>query len=182
MTKKGKRLDDNAKFRTFWRRFWASWVDCLIFTPVFLLNLWVSRNAGGLPVVVFVVWHIIGGLLWYGYAIWMHARFGQTVGKMLLKVKVVRIKDMGSLTLMQASMRYLVPLLIFTVPMLLRDAVQILRGTSYLLHQGAIPDILTMVLAMAMAPWFFVDSLILLFNRRRRAAHDFIAGTVVVRT
>lgn len=95
--------------------------------------------------------------LWASYEVVLHAIGGQTVGKMILRLRVVRLPDLGRPGPSRAFIRWFVP-----------------AGVAYVL--GSVP-----------APWGFVTGalalgvfLYALIEPRRRGLHDLAAGTVVV--
>lgn len=168
------------KYGTFWRRFWAGLVDGIVFVPILFLNVWMADNATRMPVSVVCVWHVVSSLIWYGYSIWFHARCGQTLGKMVLGVRVMDVSESRPIGFKQALLRDGIPL-VLTLALLPRDIIQIVNGTSYLLHKNALPDAASMLLMFVDCGWAFLEGVTMLFNRKRRALHDFIAGSVVVR-
>jgi uncharacterized RDD family membrane protein YckC len=112
------------RYQTGGRRFLAFVIDGFLLTGLrdvlawlFQLDLWVPLN-----VAIALVFCAVTP----GYHIYMHARFGQTLGKWIARVRVV--------------------------------------GAYW----------------VAIA-WVLLEYLTMLLNEQRRAIHDFIAGTVVVR-
>jgi len=87
---------------------------------------------------------------------------GQTVGKMALRVRVVRYADGGRTTWQQSAFRALVP----TVPQFL----------ALMLPESA--AVLRFVLAL-LGAWVYVSAL---FDPLLRGIHDRAAGTIVLRT
>ena len=75
------------KYSTFWPRFSAGFVDALIFWPVgWLLSLAFSYSES---VLLRVLVYIVSSGIFLVYSIWMHGKFGQTLGKMAYKVIVL---------------------------------------------------------------------------------------------
>lgn len=169
------------KYRTFWRRFIAGIIDSLVFLPVSLASFWIQHNALSLPVAALAAWHVFTYLSWYAYMIIMHGKFGQTLGKMAMKVKVIDVSETQGIGYRQALLRDCVPLAISMV-LIPHDLIQLFKGTSYLLNPGSMPDMVSTTLGFVFMGWAFLEAVTMLTNYRRRAVHDFIAGTVVVRT
>lgn len=160
------------KYETGWARFWAAFIDGLIFLPLSLLEdffLLPTDNKAG-----FFIWIIFNIVLSFAYSVLLHAKYGQTLGKMVLKVKIVDISENRPITLKQAFMRDLVGSIILTFAIIL----MFIRFTDIQLIERGYDEFLY--------PWVFIWTLIelvtMLTNSKRRAIHDFIAGTVVVRT
>lgn len=168
----------------FWRRFGAAIIDGLILTtimgPLFFLNYSSQLN-------YFLV-SVLTSALSIVYAVVFHQRFGKTIGKMVVGVKLVRL-DLSPVTWKEA---------------LLRDSVEIglsiigLVGTALAIHNSdpsfwlTAPRLLDVTLQLKdLNPllsattwisniWILSELVTLLFNKKKRALHDFIAGTVVV--
>jgi uncharacterized RDD family membrane protein YckC len=168
----------------FWARFGAALVDALVLAPVTIVSFWIlsySREASiGLVLPL--------GAVGPAYRVILHARRGQTVGKMATRIGVVRVSG-APIGWREA---------------LLRSSVEIVLGTiasiSNLIARTQLPEAdwtkgwmekvnLIQTLepswgfwsAYALSAWIWSELVTMLFNRKRRALHDFIAGTVVVR-
>ena len=169
------------KYRTFWPRFWSGWIDTLVFLPFILISNYVYSSGAKLPVVVVAFYHVFYSLLWYAYSIYFHGKFGQTLGKMAMKVKVMDLSETRTIDFKQALLRDSIPLG-FTIVLLPHDVIQIMNGTSYMLNPTTTqPDKISMILICVMMVWGILEIVTMLFNSRRRAIHDFIAGSIVVR-
>lgn len=173
----------NSRYSTLWPRFWAGFVDDCILWPVgFFVTAIPLLYA---PKALVAPLMIMEASAWLVYTIVMHGRCGQTIGKMITKVRVIDFRTEGRISWRQAWLReglpwlpsrwflcYLV-YLILTAPAsspALRRPGTLLAGKS--------------VWAFTALPflWHVTELLTMLTNRKRRALHDFIAGTVVVRT
>ncbi len=113
----------------------------------------------------------------------MHGRFGQTLGKMVCKVKVIDKSEKKPITYRQAF---------------LRDSVVIILGLLFTFFAGSgfldginpynrpetvnaeIPPWMSF-LSWINSLWFFIEIITMLTNKKRRAVHDFIASSVVVK-
>lgn len=174
-------VTDENRFRTGWRRFWAMLVfDPLVFAVGFsIITAPFGRAAADNPAVQTAL-NFAADVGWIFYFVLLHAICGQTVGKMITGVKVVRNSDLGPIRLWHALAREIGPLLIFVVAML------ILPGVDFIEPENAEEFIIQLppsIIALIAAPfiWGMLEILTMLFNKRRRALHDFIAGTVVIR-
>ncbi|MGB8353455.1 MAG: RDD family protein, partial [Chthoniobacteraceae bacterium] len=169
-----------VKYRTFLPRLWTMFVDSGVLWPVtvFIVLMYgmpqhaVAATAGAL----------IGQIIYWCYMVIMHAKYGQTVGKMACRIKVVDAATEQAITFRQA---------------LLREGIPIMMGLGtvgygiYFLWTGR-PDVyfsvtngnksLFWILAGPPTLWFLAEVITMFTNEKRRALHDLIAGTVVVRT
>lgn len=167
----------------FWRRAGALMVDVLIGLCVFgafwLLTRDRARTIAG---------ETLPQALMIAYAVFMHGRFGQTLGKMATKVQV-RMLDGTGITWRAAWLRSSVDILfaIVGIAAMFYTFRQLPAGAVHAdwkawgeLLEEHMPVWQHYVIYMAMA-WGWSELLVMLTNEKRRALHDFIAGTVVVR-
>ena len=128
-------------------------------------------------------------MLWIGYATYFHARFGQTVGKRVMGIRVVRL-DGNVIGWREAWLRSAVDAL-YDPFQVVASWVALSRigddgayeGLGWLqrdtlLSQHA-PAWASWIEGVSLA-WLWVAVVVMLFHRDRRSLHDFIAGTVVV--
>ena len=163
------------KYQTFWRRFGAGIADGILFTPL----MWGVHTL--LPhadtVHTFVPLFIVAQFSFITYSVLMHAKFGQTLGKMATNVKVLDISE-EPLSFEQAFMR--------DAPYL---GILILRSVFGLFwaFDNGVPSFErflehnNVVLEFVDSGWFFIEVTTMLFSDKRRALHDYIADSVVVK-
>lgn len=170
----------------FWRRLGAYVIDFAIVAPLGLLTLkliYVSRDA-------YLVGLIVGALIAILFHVYLVKRFGGTPGKMVLGLRITRL-DGSPVGYKEASIRYSVLFVIsilLSVPLLMN-----LFGMSdaeYAAFASAKPSLRSLEVG---APawyqplqyfgsiWVYSEFIVLLTNKKRRALHDFMAGTVVIR-
>jgi len=121
-------------------------------------------------------WYAFFGCIYPTYFICLHARFGQTIGKRLRRIKVTDV-DGGPITWAQAFKRELINLP-FAAWQLLVVVVVVLRG-------GDAHDPQALELGPPAGYGLWLLALELLSARsspKRQALHDKLADTVVVRT
>jgi uncharacterized RDD family membrane protein YckC len=107
----------------------------------------------------------------------MHAKFGQTIGKMVTRVKVVDVSESRNLTLKQSCMRDIVPIMLIPFSLYAYAQLSFYGQTWESLEQGRA----FIFVGYAMIGWVLLEFISMLFNHKRRAIHDFIAGSVVVK-
>lgn len=169
--------DDSLRYRTFGPRFWAGWIDGLVFAPLgWLTEFLIAPAAPAVRVSMLV----LDAILYFTYSVVAHGLYGQTVGKWLCGVEVLDVSE-SKLSMRQALWRDGVPIVLtfisFVVlfPELLERTPQAPKrihdigwmGRAFIWSSGA---------------WYLLELLTMLTNDKRRAVHDFIASSVVVRT
>ena len=181
----------DQKYRTFWPRLWASCTDALVLAPITaFINYYLSLDISDWAMIrwLFVLIYVVSGYYWWAYTIGMHGRFGQTVGKKATRVKVVDNKTEEPITFRHALLRDSIPLIIIT-PLVVYESCHLIMGASiseFITRQDVWSDVAAtaweMWTAIVAIIWWFAEFVTMLLNKKRRAVHDFIAGTVVVRT
>jgi uncharacterized RDD family membrane protein YckC len=165
----------SPKYRTFWRRFWAGWIDGVVFLPIFLVNQWMWAHVSSVAVLGF--WHVLNANLCLVYSLIGHAVWGQTVGKRVTGVKVMQVSG-GPLGLERALLRDGASWMI-TIVKLVGDFPRVMAGVNPAQIKGR--GTLGQILMWGGMAWFLLELATMLLNDRRRAVHDLIAGSVVVR-
>jgi uncharacterized RDD family membrane protein YckC len=174
------------EYGTFWQRFGASLVDELLFVPLSVAQIWLE---GGSKELAFVL-TVPMGLAFYLYVIYCHGRFGQTLGKYLAGIRVVRLNG-DALGWRDAFLRSSVDL-VFEVLGIVSVLIALSAipeadyyGVGWWQRAENITDLQPASLAWTSAAlqiWGWSEIVVMLFNKRRRALHDFIAGTIVIKS
>ena len=167
------------RFKTFWRRVWAGAIDGMLFLPLSLMYNWVWTTFQDHPVLLFF-WFIFSSIAFHIYTIVFHAKYGQTLGKMAVNVKVVDVSG-SILSISQAFRRDMVPLFLIAIDLAI-DGPKILHGVYPQNPHYAKFDFLFFLTLFTGIGWFIAEVVTMLTNKRRRAIHDYIAGSVVVKT
>ncbi|TPW12466.1 MAG: RDD domain containing protein [bacterium] len=169
--------DDMLQYRTFWRRFGASLVDGIIFMPLMWPGMWILSHASP-PVIL--AWICLGSAISFTYTIGMHAAFGQTIGKMVTRIQV---RDVSGRPLRpsQAVRREAINLALFLVSLGFYVS-RALSGDPIIAEK--VEDLtLTMQIQSYLSYLVLaIELLTMMTNERRRAVHDFVAGSVVLKT
>jgi uncharacterized RDD family membrane protein YckC len=163
------------KYSTFWPRFWAGTLDGLFLRPVYWIQTFIFgyTMSASLRISTLVFCSIFG----LAYSVWMHARFGQTLGKMVCKVIVLDVSE-RPLSLRQAILRDIFSLI--TLPILfVVEIPQVIRGVDVSTNPELSP--VMWVLLSSGLILFLIEIATMLTNQKRRALHDYIARSVVVR-
>lgn len=172
----------------FWKRLFAVLLDTL-----FLLILWgltsyaISNFGSSHAVTADRLGGIFTNVLYVAYQIYFHARWGQTLGKMAVKIKVVRL-DLNPIGASESLKRSSIDLgfvvlgslcVVFILAKLGGFSGTPITDESV---DGALASLVGYrFLDFLMIVWVLAEPIVILFNEKKRAIHDFIAGTVVVR-
>jgi uncharacterized RDD family membrane protein YckC len=166
----------DVKYKTFWRRFGAALVDTLVVLPLEIGLLWALQGLKSAPLLALV--YSVHATYCLVYSVVLHGRYGQTVGKMATRVKVVDLSQ-GPIGMRRALLR--------DSPWIGLAVADAVCGSMLILREGHIDLFgsnsgVLRVLTLASILWTLAEFLTMMTNRRRRAIHDWIAGTLVVRT
>ncbi len=168
-------IEERDKYRTFWRRVGAIFLDGAALAPFAWLDQFIWNHTS--QPLILLPWGIFDLLVGPVYEVAFVAAYGQTLGKMACGV---RIFDLGgkSVSFKQAVLRHIVPILF--VPYFVFLQVQnILSGHLANRAMGEFSSFLTLFLVWI--GWVLLEAITMLTNKKRRAIHDFIAGTIVIR-
>ena len=167
----------------FWRRMIAMLVDFVVLTPIMVALF----AAEGLSRPAAIASHLVYTALAATYPVYFLSRWGQTIGKWVAGIKVLRL-DGGPLSPAHAWRRSSVEIVLMVVYLVL---------TIYTVATWTGPEWSSMnwfdrrgemtqrtpafwIYDLTSETWGWSELVVLLFNTKRRAVHDFIAGTIVV--
>jgi uncharacterized RDD family membrane protein YckC len=168
-------------FATFRQRFAASVIDCSILFPLMLLEASIAARSKGAALALAVPWAGLGLV----YEIYSHGRFGKTIGKWAMGIRVARLTG-ERIGWREAWLRSSVE--IFLRSLAVAGWMMALAGTAeaeyYVVGQlekmSAREPFWAVWASHIGVIWFWSELVTMLFNRRRRALQDFIAGTIVI--
>ncbi len=172
----------NRNLATYGSRFYAALIDTVLYMSISLLSYkiqsWNTWNFSFFYLLEF---------LYFSYELFLSARYGQTVGKMVLKIKIFKMD--GSNIGMRESFLRLIPNLI---PLLLTFVFYLYffsQLNDSFFQSNSFSDLtsrfekLNPYSKYIIILTYFVASLELVtmfLNKERRAVHDLIAGTIVL--
>lgn len=171
-------------YANFWQRFAAMWIDVLVLLPIMFVQMWlepISKTAA-------IVMVIPAAAAWLGYSIYCHGRYGQTLGKRAMAIRVVRTTGeridwdaawmRSSVDLVFAALACIGSLIALSA---IADSqyygVDMLRRAENL--KALEPSWLAWAYPASQI-WAWSEVVVMLLNKQRRALHDFLAGTIVV--
>jgi uncharacterized RDD family membrane protein YckC len=135
-------------------------------------------QGAGLAVPVLALWFVVSNTAGVAYSVVLHGMFGQTIGKRLFGIRVYDVSG-SKLSMRQAAMRDCFPIATTALTMVIAFPV-VARGrnpfdAAHLSRPGA-----SLWLWISVA-WLVLELISMLTNPYRRALHDFIAHSVVIR-
>jgi uncharacterized RDD family membrane protein YckC len=162
------------KYNTFWRRAGAALLDVGALAPISWLSYAICSNVK-VPLIL-AMWLIVSNSIGWVYEIVMHGLYGQTLGKLVCQVMVLD-KSEKPLRMRQAFYRDVVPILLF-LPLSVYEIGNVMKG--HIADKGLHTFPGVWPFAIIAFSWFLLELITMLTNRKRRAVHDYIAGSVVV--
>jgi uncharacterized RDD family membrane protein YckC len=114
------------------------------------------------------------------YSVALHAYRGQTVGKKVTNVKVMDVSEQRIPSLTQALLRDIGTIVSSTLALIY--VIYLVVSHRYSEPLSASSHWPIFALGFTNLGWFLLEITTMLTNSKRRAFHDLIAGTVVVRT
>ena len=172
------------EYAGFWKRFGAYWIDVIVFLPVMALTFW-GNEQSRLFGLYFFVPGIIIGLLFHVYLV---KKYGGTPGKLLLKIKISKL-DGSDVKYKEAILRYsvlfalsiIMSLAILLVSLEMSDELYFsMEWQARALYMNEHSPSWYGFVNILMNVWIWSEFVVMLTNKKRRAIHDFIAGTVVI--
>ncbi len=161
-------------------------LDGLILLPAGILIVILSNPSPKLTFLMFPIFLLLYTL----YQAYFHYKFGANLVKMALKMKVVNDADHSRIDFNTTLKR-------ISVEAVLRGALAILLVETFLSLKNtpAFSNVAELTKAIQASPypmqtgklitlnggWDYLSFMICLFSHKRKALHDFIAGTVVIR-
>jgi uncharacterized RDD family membrane protein YckC len=165
------------RYSTFGPRFWAGVIDGLVFLPVNLLDNYMSSPARA-PFVL-IAWALFSYPAYWVYEVALHAYRGQTVGKKAQGIKVMDVSEQRLPSLKQALLRDIGAVVFSTCALVY--FVYLVAVHKYDQPFSVSSNWPMLALGFANLGWFLLEIITMFTNSKRRAFHDLIAGTVVVR-
>jgi len=177
---------DNNVYADLWTRIAARIVDLVVMLPVAGLILYInglSKDAyfyAILPNLAIYIW----------YEVYLVKRYGGTPGKLIMGIKIVQ-KNGDDVDWHASFMRYLVTfclslsgifIMMWTLG-LIDDATYVSMGfmkRTQLLSE--INPLMSKIQTFTSLAWTLAGIIAILSNKRKRAVHDYIAGTVVIKS
>lgn len=169
---------DEKRYHTGIKRLLAAIVDGVVFLPLVLIDkLIYSSQSGDTNTSMLFLWQTFLVFAPLAYSIVLHYKYGQTIGKSVVNVKVLDVCETRKLSLRQAIFRDIVYLLVALIG-LLYYAILFVRADT---KEFVLNDYLEFSDNSFFMWWGLIEIITMLTNGKRRAVHDFLAKSVVVR-
>ena len=177
--------DGKKVYAGFWRRFCAALIDSCITIPFVLFFIWIK----GFDTTLAIAISVPATMFFAMYHVYFNACFGGTPGKLAAGIRITK-PDGSRIGWGQAWKRSSVDLvfafLLLTAEIWALAHVDPVEHSSLewmdrarLLQEHR--PVWSGIIDVLMQVWIWSELVVLLFNKRKRAIHDFIAGTVVIK-
>lgn len=177
-------FEGNRVYAGFWKRFFAGLLDAFVLMPLAFLFLWLESFDRNLAILI----TILSTSLFSMYNVYFNARFGGTLGKLVTGIRITK-PDGTRIEWPEAWKRSAVDIA-FAILMLYIEIFALIQISSEQYVTVTFPE-RAQLLQSHYPSWFFIfmylqqvwiwsEVVVLLFNKRKRALHDFIAQTVVI--
>lgn len=162
------------KYNTFNKRFLAGLIDGLIFIPFSILD---NKFEDTDNKALFIGWVFFHTVCWTLYVVIGHAIYGQTIGKRLMGIKVFNVNEKDLIGYKHAFLRESV--WFFAV---IAGIIYLTINTSntLTLSEEIKDTYYNDIVGLTSGIWLILELITMYFNKKRRALHDFLAGSVVV--
>lgn len=169
-------LSSSYKYNNFWRRFVAAIIDSLILWPLSFINGSLEDSPNR---VIFSVGGLVFSVIYLTYFIVLHAKYGQTVGKKIMDIKVIDINEVSLIGFKRAIMREL-PWIVGAIGIFVYLFVLLFLTNHADLKKAK--ESYNNLISVTSLTWMLIELITMLTNYKKRAVHDYLAKSVVVKT
>lgn len=170
----------------FFLRLGALLLDGIILLPYMALTIYIQGLSIAanyyvlLPMLLFSLW----------FNVYLVKRYGGTPGKLIMKIKIIQ-KDGTDISWQAAALRFAGTLIlsllgfwatILSLNMIDNDTFVSLGFFKRMTFMQELNPLPYKVQMWSQNSWYLAGLIVLLSNKRKRAIHDFIAGTVVIQS
>jgi uncharacterized RDD family membrane protein YckC len=173
------------KYAGFGPRLLAGLIDFIILLPLLFFYFWVQSHGQTITLLIVIPYFLAFAL----FNILFLAKCGRTPGKMVMHITITKV-DGGNIGYREAFLRHSVDLVFAIISSIgifiaiQNTAPEVFsslyswnqRTTMIMTHNPTFAQIATTCSNV----WIWSELIVLLLNKKRRAIHDFIAGTVVI--
>jgi len=169
----------------FWKRFGAHLLDTVLLAPYIGLTWWLSEQSRMFNLYFFVPSLLFS--LWFN--VYLVKRYGGTPGKLLLKIRIARL-DSSTIGYREALLRYALVLILSNLVAIGLDIATLNMSDLDYSSLGLTARTTRLIetapawcqpVNIMLQVWIWGEFVIMFTNKRRRALHDLMAGTVVIR-
>ena len=176
---------DRHHYAGFWRRFGSFLIDMLVYFPFLFLNYRLCTRSHS--IIIPITSYILVAILIQSYTIYCHGKWGRTIGKLATGIKIVSLEfepigwrrafkrsSVDILFGISACYGFCIATMCFSDAGLGTDGMMRFNGLEAWYPPWQKYS------NWASQLWVFSEFVVMMTNDRRRALHDFIAGTVVI--
>lgn len=178
------RANGQKVYAGFWKRLCAGWADAFVIMPLAILFAWLEGFDRTLAIIIMIPASILFSI----YNVYFNARFGGTLGKLAVGIRIVK-PDGSRIDWPEAWKRSSVDLVFAFVVLVVQiwaltqvdpDRYASLKWIERTQLLGKHFPAWYNSVSIFQQVWIWSEVVVILFNKRKRAIHDFIAGTVVI--
>ncbi|MBL4660581.1 MAG: RDD family protein [Alcanivoracaceae bacterium] len=172
-------------YATFIQRLGAGLIDTIILLTIIIVSTILQNINFNLAAII----ELGVPIIFLVYSVFFNATHGGTIGKLLVGIQITKING-TRISYKESFKRSSVDILL-TLPLLAIIFISLTKvnQNDFLIADIIVKDELLRVfypswkwmINRAIDIWFWSEFLVLLMNKRRRALHDFIAGTIVIK-
>src|SRR5690554_744825 len=178
-------INNEKVYAGFGARLGSTVVDIFALLPSVLVFIFLENTS----ILVAMITVVLSTLLFSAYTIYFHYKFGATLGKMALGIEVTlpngeRIGLKQALLRSSVDVAFAVLMVTIQVTAIAKAVPEVYLNAGWLERSEYIALLFPAwygIVNIASQVWYWGEFIVLLFNKRKRALHDFIAGTVVIR-
>lgn len=159
-----------SKYNTFGGRLIAIIIDSIILWPITFIEAYYEDTTDrGL----FITISTLSSFIIILYFAVLHAKYGQTIGKKIMRIKITDIDEVTPLGFKRS---------------MIRELPWIITSVVIVIYSIAQPDLNRLKLdynswmSIASISWMIIELITMLSNQKRRALHDYLAKSVVIKT
>jgi len=169
----------------FWKRFSSLFLDILILLPYTFFVIYLNELSNNAYYFTFVP----GIIIHFWYSIYLVKKYGGTPGKLFVGIKILKLNGTDVTwreAILRQSIEYILTIFlsvitIYALTLADGEYYESLRWRQKTQHLHSLTPLLFKTYTWASNIWIYSEIFVLLFNKRRRAIHDFIADTVIVK-
>jgi uncharacterized RDD family membrane protein YckC len=162
---------EKIKYHTFWKRLAAGIIDGIIFMPLYYCADFIADHAK-LRILLYFLIFIFSAT----YSILLHAKYGQTIGKKVLHIKVYSLDEQNVIGLKRAFYRDSVWVFTEVAGLIYFLITSSQAPTDSIDTQSNFEDFVSTVTFL----WFVLELVTMFLNSKKRALHDYLAKSVVI--
>jgi uncharacterized RDD family membrane protein YckC len=145
----------------FGQRVLSSLLDLVIFLPYLIICLIVEKYLSSAKLITLLLCNVF----YYSLIVFLIVKYGGTPGKLIRKFKIVNSEG-KNLSVIQAVMRNIINIIINVASLLI----------TYSILKNTVFDSISTFLSL----FVLIDVLVITMNYKKRAIHDYIAGSYVI--